>query len=117
MVHLGQSIYVVLNWVDLFTNLSGIRNPTRAGVSEISPIGVGAISDPTLFHRGSGFWSTQHESDSSPSLMSTTRLCTSWLGRCNLMLFVFVSSLVQVRLISCLVGWMRKEIKNKKYFF
>jgi hypothetical protein len=33
------------------------------------------------------------------------------------MLFVFVSSLVQVRLILCLVDWMRKEIENKKYFF
>jgi hypothetical protein len=38
---------------------------------EISPVGVGAISDLTLFHRRSGFWFTRPKPDPLPSLLST----------------------------------------------
>jgi hypothetical protein len=44
--------------------------------------------------------------------MSTARLSTSRLSRCDPLLFDSVSLLVQARLSLCLVGWM-KEIKNK----
>jgi hypothetical protein len=45
--------------------------------------------------------------------MSIARLSTFRLSRCNPLLFGFVFLLVQVGLSSCLVGWMKKEIKNK----